>query len=184
MWPSWTTAFCGSAASADTFRTRAPAGPRFRPRASQAAGHPRPAAGDAVRQRASLIVANLNGRTERDLLDLGAESVDEMPISLEDALIAHVGRQGDKSFFLNAIGRPAMKSLIWKEWREHLKWVPLPGLAILLVFLIDKPEEPMPWSTGAYFFCLIAVGFGAALGFLQVFFESQATSVRCSCTGR
>jgi ABC-2 type transport system ATP-binding protein len=47
----------------------------------------------------SLIIANLNGRTERDLEDLGAESVDEHPISLEDALIAHVGRQGDKSFF-------------------------------------------------------------------------------------
>ena len=30
----------------------------------------------------------------------GAESVDEQPISLEDALIAHVGRQGDKSFLL------------------------------------------------------------------------------------
>ena len=52
----------------------------------------------------SLIVANLNGRTERDLLDLGAESVDEQPLSLEDALIAHVGRQGDKSFFLSASG--------------------------------------------------------------------------------
>ena len=38
---------------------------------------------------------------KRDLEDLGAESVDEQPISLEDALIAHVGRQGDKSFFLN-----------------------------------------------------------------------------------
>jgi ABC-2 type transport system ATP-binding protein len=48
----------------------------------------------------SLIVANFNGRTERDLEALGAEAVDEQPISLEDALIAHVGRQGDKSFFL------------------------------------------------------------------------------------
>ena len=37
-----------------------------------------------------------------------------------------------------------MKSLIWKEWREHLKWVLLPGLVILLVFSIEKPEEPMP----------------------------------------
>jgi ABC-2 type transport system ATP-binding protein len=48
----------------------------------------------------SLIVANLNERTERDLEALGAESVDEQPISLEDALIAHVGRQGDKGFVL------------------------------------------------------------------------------------
>src|SRR6516165_9194260 len=52
----------------------------------------------------SLIVANLNGRTRRDLETLGAEAVDELPISLEDALIAHVGRQGDRSFFLNTIG--------------------------------------------------------------------------------
>jgi hypothetical protein len=52
----------------------------------------------------SLIVANLNGRTERDLETLGAVAVDEQPISLEDALIAHVGRQGDKSFLLNAAG--------------------------------------------------------------------------------
>ena len=52
----------------------------------------------------SLIVANLNGRTRRDLESLGAEAVDELPISLEDALIAHVGRQGDRSFFLNTIG--------------------------------------------------------------------------------
>jgi ABC-2 type transport system ATP-binding protein len=52
----------------------------------------------------SLIVANLEGRTERELGLLGALSVDEQPISLEDALIAHVGRQGDKSFFLNAEG--------------------------------------------------------------------------------
>ena len=52
----------------------------------------------------SLIVANLHGRTERDLESVGAIAVDEQPISLEDALIAHVGRQGDKSFFLNTIG--------------------------------------------------------------------------------
>jgi ABC-2 type transport system ATP-binding protein len=50
----------------------------------------------------SLIVANPNERTEQDLETLGAVAVDEQPISLEDALIAHVGRQGDKSFFLNA----------------------------------------------------------------------------------
>jgi ABC-2 type transport system ATP-binding protein len=52
----------------------------------------------------SLIVANLNGRTERDLEALGALAVDEQPISLEDALIAHVGRQGDKGFLLNTTG--------------------------------------------------------------------------------
>jgi hypothetical protein len=66
-----------------------------------------------------------------------------------------------------------MRSLIWKEWRENFKWVPLPGLVILLVFLIDKPDEPMPDLMDTYFFCLTAVGFGAALGFLQIFFESH-----------
>jgi ABC-2 type transport system ATP-binding protein len=52
----------------------------------------------------SLIIANPNGRTERDLEALGALAIDEQPISLEDALIAHVGRQGDKGFFLNTTG--------------------------------------------------------------------------------
>jgi hypothetical protein len=66
-----------------------------------------------------------------------------------------------------------MKALIWKEWRENLKWIPLPGLVILLVFLIDKPDEPMFDLTDSYFFCLTAVGFGAALGFVQIFFEAQ-----------
>jgi ABC-2 type transport system ATP-binding protein len=51
----------------------------------------------------SLVVAN-PGEADRDLESLGALSVDEQPIGLEDALIAHVGRQGDKSFFLNAAG--------------------------------------------------------------------------------
>jgi hypothetical protein len=66
-----------------------------------------------------------------------------------------------------------MTSLIWKEWREHIKWVPIPGLVILLVFLIDKPEEPMFETTDAYYFSLIAVVFGAALGFVQIFFEGH-----------
>jgi ABC-2 type transport system ATP-binding protein len=48
----------------------------------------------------SLILANCNERTERDLEDLGAEAVEDQPISFEDALIAHVGRQGDKRFLL------------------------------------------------------------------------------------
>ncbi len=66
-----------------------------------------------------------------------------------------------------------MKALILKEWRENLKWVPLPGLVILLVFLIDKPDQPMPAATDAYYLCLTAVVFGAALGFLQIFFEAH-----------
>jgi ABC-2 type transport system ATP-binding protein len=51
----------------------------------------------------SLVAANLDGRTERDLLTLGAESVDELPLSLEDGLIAHLGRQGDKGFLFNTM---------------------------------------------------------------------------------
>jgi ABC-2 type transport system ATP-binding protein len=54
----------------------------------------------------SLIVANPDGRTHRALQALGAETVDEQPLSLEDALVAYVGRQGEKSFFLNTAGGP------------------------------------------------------------------------------
>lgn len=66
-----------------------------------------------------------------------------------------------------------MKSLIWKEWQENLKWVPLPGLVVLLVFLIDRPMRPMPDVTQAFFYAVTAVGFGAALGFMQIFFEAH-----------
>jgi ABC-2 type transport system ATP-binding protein len=52
----------------------------------------------------SVIVANPDGRTQKALEALGGETVDEQPISLEDALIAYVGRQGEKSFFLNSTG--------------------------------------------------------------------------------
>jgi hypothetical protein len=66
-----------------------------------------------------------------------------------------------------------MRSLIWKEVREHAKWLPVPGLVILLVFLIDKPDEPLFDTTDAYFLCVIAAVFGAALGFGQIFFEGH-----------
>jgi hypothetical protein len=66
-----------------------------------------------------------------------------------------------------------MKALFWKELRENIKWVPLPGLALLVVFLLDKPDLPMPDVTGAFFFCLIGVAFGTALGFVQVFFDGH-----------
>jgi ABC-2 type transport system ATP-binding protein len=52
----------------------------------------------------ALIVANPNDQTERYLHSLGALAVDEQPISLEDALIAYVGRHGNKGFFLNTPG--------------------------------------------------------------------------------
>src|SRR5262249_17897621 len=46
-----------------------------------------------------------------------------------------------------APGRLAMKPLIWKEWRENLKWVGLPALLILLPMLLGGPGEPM-FGTG------------------------------------
>ena len=103
---SSTTAFCGPAAAPTRSAT---ACARWSCDSRSAPPHKLPAIPGLLQatrteNELSLIVANLNGRTERDLLDLGAESVDELPISLEDALIAHVGRQGDKSFFLNASG--------------------------------------------------------------------------------
>jgi ABC-2 type transport system ATP-binding protein len=52
----------------------------------------------------TLIVANPNGQTQRILRSLGALAVDEQPISLEDALIAYVGRHGKKSLFLDTPG--------------------------------------------------------------------------------
>src|SRR5262249_4111560 len=71
-------------------------------------------------------------------------------------------------------GRLAMKPLIWKECLEHFKWVGLPALLILLPMVLSGgPGEPM-FGTGATFFlALIAGGFGAVLGFLQVYFESR-----------
>jgi ABC-2 type transport system ATP-binding protein len=45
----------------------------------------------------TLVVANHDGHTERALEGLGAVSVEEVPIGLADALIAYVGRSGEKS---------------------------------------------------------------------------------------
>src|SRR5689334_9804499 len=80
--------------------------------------------------------------------------------------------QGNKSLLEIILGRSTMTELIRKELREHFKWVPLPGLVILLLFLIDKPGEPMLGLTSAYYYCLVAVTFAALLGFVQVFFEA------------
>jgi hypothetical protein len=66
-----------------------------------------------------------------------------------------------------------MRALIWKEARENLKWLPLPGLMILLVCLVDRPDEPIFDTTDMYFLCLIPAVFGAALGFVQVYFEGH-----------
>jgi hypothetical protein len=65
-----------------------------------------------------------------------------------------------------------MKALIWKECHENLKW------AVLALFLMLAPTALFGafelMDIGTYFYVsLIAAVFGAALGFLQVFFESQ-----------
>jgi ABC-2 type transport system ATP-binding protein len=52
----------------------------------------------------TLIVANSDEQTCDRLFALGAEEVDEHAISLEDALIAHVGRQGEKNLLPNTGG--------------------------------------------------------------------------------
>jgi ABC-2 type transport system ATP-binding protein len=49
----------------------------------------------------TLVVANPDGQTQRRLQSLGAVAVDEQPLSLEDALIAYVGRHGKKSLLLD-----------------------------------------------------------------------------------
>jgi ABC-2 type transport system ATP-binding protein len=52
----------------------------------------------------ALVVANPNKQMHKQLDSLGALAVDEQPISLEDALIAYVGRRGEKSFLLKNLG--------------------------------------------------------------------------------
>jgi hypothetical protein len=65
-----------------------------------------------------------------------------------------------------------MKALIWKELRECLKWGVLPTLLILGTNGVLGPFKLMEHSS-LFYVALIAAAFGAGLGFLQVFFESQ-----------
>jgi hypothetical protein len=65
-----------------------------------------------------------------------------------------------------------MKSLIWKECRENLKWVPLPALLILGPMGLFGPAHLL--AVGYLFYMsLVAALFGAVLGFLQLFPESR-----------
>jgi hypothetical protein len=67
-----------------------------------------------------------------------------------------------------------MKSLLWKEWRENLKWAALPALFILLpMVLLGGPSEPLFGGGAAVLLYLIAAVFGAALGFLQIHYEAR-----------
>jgi hypothetical protein len=65
-----------------------------------------------------------------------------------------------------------MKALIWKEWRENVKWIPLPGLVIGGVMAVEGPPSLMNNGT-LLILALIAAIFGAVLGFLQVSPESR-----------
>jgi ABC-2 type transport system ATP-binding protein len=50
-----------------------------------------------------LIVANAGEQTQQQLTAQGAVAVEERPLSLEDALIAYIGRRGEKSFLLERL---------------------------------------------------------------------------------
>jgi ABC-2 type transport system ATP-binding protein len=52
----------------------------------------------------TLIVVNPEGPAQRLIHSLGAEAVEEQPLSLEDALIAYVGRHGKKNLLVNTLG--------------------------------------------------------------------------------
>lgn len=65
-----------------------------------------------------------------------------------------------------------MKSLIWKEVRENLKWVPLPG--VLIVGLMGVLGLPFLMEDSFLtIFSLIAAVFATGLGFVQFYFESR-----------
>jgi hypothetical protein len=65
-----------------------------------------------------------------------------------------------------------MRSLLWKEWRENLKWAVLPPL-VLLGTMALLGAFPLLEKSSLFVVSLCAALFGAGLGFLQVFFESQ-----------
>ena len=64
-----------------------------------------------------------------------------------------------------------MKSLIWKEWREHFRWAVLPSILILGPMTIVGVPIVIELVYLAYV-SLVAGLFGALLGFLQVFPEA------------
>jgi hypothetical protein len=65
-----------------------------------------------------------------------------------------------------------MKSLLWKEWRENLKWAALPLLLLGAIMAFLGPPSIMEYRF-LLFLSLVAAVAGSALGFLQTFFESQ-----------
>jgi hypothetical protein len=66
-----------------------------------------------------------------------------------------------------------MRSLLWKECHANLKWAVLPSLLLLVpMVLLGGPDEP-PTGDHLLGWHVVAAGFGAVLGFLQVFFEAR-----------
>src|SRR5689334_1519279 len=65
-----------------------------------------------------------------------------------------------------------MRSLIWKECQENLKWAPLPTLVIGGIMAVLAPPSLM--DDGSLLIVgVVAAVFGAVLGFLQVYGESR-----------
>ena len=69
-----------------------------------------------------------------------------------------------------------MKSLIWKELRENIKWAALALLpASVLAYATVSHPNALTMISPNYLFLtsVVAAAYGAALGFLQVFGEAQ-----------
>jgi hypothetical protein len=64
-----------------------------------------------------------------------------------------------------------MKSLIWKEWRENLKWIPVPSALILSPIALFGMPSLMD-EVFLFFVALVSAVFGAALGFAQIYPEA------------
>src|SRR5262249_20396588 len=65
-----------------------------------------------------------------------------------------------------------MQALIWKEFRENLKWAVIPPLTLFGLMAMFGAFPLLARGTLTYI-SLIAAAFGTGLGFLQVFFESS-----------
>jgi hypothetical protein len=66
-----------------------------------------------------------------------------------------------------------MRSLLWKEWRETLKWIPLPTLLILVPIVGLIGLQSLMEMGLSFYVSLVAALFGAVLGFVQVFPEAH-----------
>jgi len=65
----------------------------------------------------ALTFANYDDETERVLHVLGAERIEPVPLSLEDAFISYLGERGKKSFFLQDLKNASGKEVLTTD--EH-----------------------------------------------------------------